>query len=135
MSSWFADILRDQPTHVPFKVLLFTKIHEMKGSLRIMAQIQSWPVTRRRKWIKEHGSTLREVGTLLSNHAMPEFEDFDANMSFLDGDTLKLMGEYAYHLREFVHLSRSLLESADLRTSSTGHKRERSNRSKPDQVS
>jgi hypothetical protein len=94
----------DQTTHVPLKVDLFTRIHEMEGITQQLVSVDNMPGQEKELWLDEHESYLRQLLEQFADRLPVELEE-----SKMDSQTMQLLFEYTTRLQEMVAVVQSML--------------------------
>jgi hypothetical protein len=106
------DFHSDFDGHVPFKVSLFSRIHEMEGITEQLMLISAQPVAEKKKWFKDNEAYLRQLLEKFADHLPVELDD-----DKMDTQTMGLLFEYTSHLQQMVAIVQNMLKNySKLRT-------------------
>jgi hypothetical protein len=96
----------DNDTHVPFKVSLFSRIHEMQGITEQLMLISAQPLDEKKKWFVDNESYLRQLLEKFADHLPVELDD-----NKMDSQTMNLLFEYTSHLQQMVAIVQNMLKN------------------------
>lgn len=96
----------DQPVHLPLKVSLFTRIHEMQSSLQYLTSVAQKPINEKKRWLADNETLLQHVLEKVTNEDPIQFEEPD-----MDPEMMKLLMEYTAVLQDMVTVIRSIFHA------------------------
>lgn len=90
--------------HVPLKIDLFNKIHQLQGITNQLVQVNHYPKEKRQAWLDEHEMTLHKLLDDFVHHLPLDLDD-----DKLDKESVQLLMEYSKHLQEMVTVIHSMV--------------------------
>ncbi len=95
---------KDEVGHVPLKIDLFTKIHQLQGITDQLIQVSEYKKAKKEAWLSEHEMTLHQLLEEFVHHLPLDLED-----DGLDKESVQLLMEYSKHLQAMVTVVHSML--------------------------
>jgi hypothetical protein len=96
----------DTEGHVPFKVNLFSRIHEMEGITKQLMLISDQPAADKKAWFQDNETYLRQLLEKFADQLPVELDD-----DKMDSQTMNLLFEYTSHLQQMVAIVQSMLKN------------------------
>jgi len=93
---------QDHLPHLPLKVSVFGKLHQLQGVVDQLELVANRPVKEKRAWIKDHQARTLEVF-----HGFQEYVRLDLAQDEVDQEMLGLLTEYSRALQEcaaYIHV-------------------------------
>lgn len=95
---------KDEVGHVPLKIDLFTKIHQLQGITDQLIQVSEYAKPKKEAWLNEHEGKLQQLLDEFVHHLPLDLED-----DGLDKESVQLLMEYSKHLQAMVSVVHSML--------------------------
>lgn len=89
----------DQASHQPFKVSIFSRIHELKGVIEELNQVAALSKSKRVLWLNENEVLLQTYLDEFAGHATME-----VTMTDMDYELSQLLIEYTGQLQELMRV-------------------------------
>ena len=98
---------QEQNPHVPFKVSLFARLHELQALVEELAHIAMLPKPAKERWLNENEALLRDYLDDFTQRASVD----GMALSEMDTDTSRLLMEYTQYLQELMHVMDGVFSS------------------------
>lgn len=92
---------QDQALHPPLKVSVFSKLHQLQGTVEQLSRVANLPLDKRQEWLEDHQQTTVEMFKAFQEYVHLDFEQED-----VDKEMLGLLTEYSRALQEcaaYIH--------------------------------
>ncbi len=93
----------DESSHIPLKVSIFAKVHEMRSTVQQLTQIAELPSQQKAAWLSENEDMLQTLLDVITQQAPVHFEEPD-----MDAEMMKLLMEYTLVLQDLMAVVQSI---------------------------